>query len=51
MHDLEGHSYSEISRATGIPVNSIGPRLSKARKSIRENENITDASNNPPAAS
>ena len=38
MHDLEGHSYSEISHATGIPVNSIGPRLSKARKSIRQNE-------------
>jgi RNA polymerase sigma-70 factor (ECF subfamily) len=51
MHDLEGHSYSEISKATGIPVNSIGPRLSRARKSIRQNENTTDTSNNPPTAS
>ena len=42
MHDLEGHSYSEISHATGIPVNSIGPRLSKARKSIRQNDHVTD---------
>ena len=41
MHDLEGHSYSEISHATGIPVNSIGPRLSKARKSIRQNDQVT----------
>ena len=50
MHDLEGHSYSEISKATGIPVNSIGPRLSKARKSIRQNENTTDPSNKPPTS-
>jgi RNA polymerase sigma-70 factor (ECF subfamily) len=42
MHDLEGHSYSEISHATGIPVNSIGPRLSKARKTIRQNEHDSD---------
>jgi len=51
MHDLEGHTYSEISRLTGIPINSIGPRLSKARKSIRENENITDTGKHPPATS
>lgn len=43
MHDLEGHSYSEISNATGIPVNSIGPRLSRARKAIRQDENTTDS--------
>ena len=43
MHDLEGHSYSEISHATGIPVNSIGPRLSHARKSIRQNEHDSDS--------
>ena len=36
MHDLEGHSYSEIARATGIPINSIGPRLSRARAAIRQ---------------
>lgn len=36
MHDLEGHSYSEIARATGIPINSIGPRLSRARALVRQ---------------
>ena len=48
MHDLEGHSYSEISHATGIPINSIGPRLSKARKSIRQNDHVTDNDNGMP---
>ena len=36
MHDLEGHSYSDIARATGIPIGSIGPRLSRARATIRQ---------------
>ena len=36
MHDRDGLSYSEIFRATGIPVGSIGPRLSRARAAIRE---------------
>ena len=48
MHDLEGHSYSEISHATGIPVNSIGPRLSHARKSIRQNEHDSDGNHSGP---
>ena len=48
MHDLEGHSYSEISHATGIPVNSIGPRLSHARKSIRQHEYDPDDNRNAP---
>ena len=48
MHDLEGHSYSEISNATGIPVNSIGPRLSKARKSIRQDDNVTNSDKSTP---
>lgn len=48
MHDLEGHSYSEISNATGIPVNSIGPRLSKARRSIRQDDNVTDSDKSTP---
>ena len=48
MHDLEGHSYSEISHATGIPVNSIGPRLSKARKTIRQNDHQTDNNSSMP---
>ena len=35
MHDLEGHSYGDIARATGIPIGSIGPRLSQARATLR----------------
>ncbi len=33
---LEGRSYEEISTALGIPVNSIGAILSRARKKLRE---------------
>jgi RNA polymerase sigma-70 factor (ECF subfamily) len=32
---LEGRSYEEISTELGIPVNSIGPILSRARKVLR----------------
>lgn len=31
LHHLEGRSYQEISRQTGVPENSIGPTLSRAR--------------------
>ncbi|MFI4874401.1 MAG: RNA polymerase sigma factor [Blastopirellula sp. JB062] len=34
---LEGLSYEEISRQLGIPVNSVGPTLSRARLKIRRN--------------
>lgn len=33
---LEGRSYSEISESTGIPANSIGPMLSRAREKLRQ---------------
>jgi RNA polymerase sigma-70 factor (ECF subfamily) len=33
---LEGHSYEEISTELNIPVNSIGPILTRARKKMRE---------------
>jgi len=36
MHDLEGCHYSELARATGIPIDSIGQRLSVARAAIRQ---------------
>ncbi len=42
MHDLEGHNYSEIARATGIPIGSIGPRLSRARATIRQTRDEHD---------
>jgi RNA polymerase sigma-70 factor (ECF subfamily) len=35
LHYLEGRSYEEISSALNIPVNSIGPILSRARKRLR----------------
>lgn len=35
LHHLEGRSYGEISRITGLPLGSIGPALSQARQQIR----------------
>ncbi len=43
---LEGRSYEEISTALNVPVNSIGPILSRARKRLRR-----DVKNAPPSAS
>jgi RNA polymerase sigma-70 factor (ECF subfamily) len=37
MYHLEGKSYHEISSATGMPENSIGPMLSRARGKLRRN--------------
>ncbi len=35
MYHLEGKSYHEISKVVGVPENSIGPILSRARKKMR----------------
>ncbi|MGB9687694.1 sigma-70 family RNA polymerase sigma factor [Thermogutta sp.] len=35
LYHLEGKSYQEISQITGIPANSIGPILSRARSKLR----------------
>lgn len=35
MFHLEGKSYHEISGATGMPANSLGPLLSRARAKLR----------------
>lgn len=35
LHHLESRSYGEISRATGLPLGSIGPALSRARLKLR----------------
>ena len=37
MYHLEGKSYDEISQATGLAVNSIGPVLTRAREKMRVN--------------
>jgi len=36
MHHLEGHSYDAISQTLGIPKNSVGPALSRAREKMRQ---------------
>ena len=36
LHYLEGRSYEEISTILKVPINSIGPILSRARKRMRE---------------
>ncbi len=35
MYHLEGKSYQEISSAIGMPENSVGPTLSRARSKMR----------------
>ncbi|MDB4476993.1 sigma-70 family RNA polymerase sigma factor [Rhodopirellula sp.] len=37
MYHLDGKSYDEISRLTGLAVNSIGPVLTRARAKMRGN--------------
>ncbi|TWT73616.1 RNA polymerase sigma factor [Posidoniimonas polymericola] len=36
MYHLEGKSYRDISAATGMPENSVGPLLSRARSKLRD---------------
>ncbi|MFO0913376.1 MAG: sigma-70 family RNA polymerase sigma factor [Pirellulales bacterium] len=36
LFHLEGQSYHEISRRTGLPENSVGPTLSRARTKMRQ---------------
>lgn len=35
LHHLEGRSYGDISRLTGMPLGSIGPALSRAKARLR----------------
>jgi RNA polymerase sigma-70 factor, ECF subfamily len=35
MYHLEGKTYQEISHSVGMPVNSVGPLLSRARAKLR----------------
>jgi RNA polymerase sigma-70 factor, ECF subfamily len=44
LYHLEGKSYHEISHETGVPVNSIGPALSRARTKMRRASVDTAAS-------
>jgi RNA polymerase sigma-70 factor (ECF subfamily) len=36
LHYIEGRSYEEISTELNVPVNTIGPILSRARKKLRQ---------------
>ena len=39
MYHLEGKSYQEISRSTGMPTNSVGPMLTRLRVRLRGQAN------------
>jgi len=41
MYHLEGKSYQEISSAVGMPENSVGPTLSRARRKMRRGADET----------
>jgi RNA polymerase sigma-70 factor (ECF subfamily) len=43
LHYLEGRSYEEISDQLNMPLNSIGPILSRARKRLRPEKNSKPA--------
>ena len=36
LYYIEGRSYEEISTELNLPINSIGPALSRARKKLRK---------------
>lgn len=40
LYHLEGKTYQEISAAVGVPVNSIGPILSRARQKMRSASSV-----------
>lgn len=50
LHHLEGRSYGEISRLTGLPLGSIGPALSKARQKMRDGAPRAGAADAPAAS-
>jgi RNA polymerase sigma-70 factor, ECF subfamily len=43
MYHLEGKSYQEISRTVGMPENSVGPMLSRARTKLRQRAGVDGA--------
>lgn len=47
LHYIEGRSYEEISMELNIPVNSIGPVLTRARKKLRGEAKGTPPQANP----
>jgi RNA polymerase sigma-70 factor (ECF subfamily) len=43
MYHLEGKTYEEISRTVGMPENSVGPMLSRARAKLRRRAGVDGA--------
>jgi RNA polymerase sigma-70 factor (ECF subfamily) len=43
LYHLDGKSYTEISHATGVPENTIGPTLSRARAKMRRSSDSATA--------
>ena len=43
MYHLEGKTYQEISRSVGMPENSVGPMLSRARAKMRRRAGVDGA--------
>jgi RNA polymerase sigma-70 factor (ECF subfamily) len=43
MYHLEGKTYQEISRSVGMPENSVGPMLSRARAKLRRRAGVDPA--------
>jgi RNA polymerase sigma-70 factor (ECF subfamily) len=43
MYHLEGKTYQEISRSVGLPENSVGPMLSRARAKLRRRAGVDGA--------
>ena len=41
MYHLEGKTYQEISTATGLAENSVGPTLSRARQKMRNHDSAS----------
>lgn len=40
LYHLEGKTYQEISRVTGMPANSVGPMLSRVRTRLRGQSHV-----------
>jgi RNA polymerase sigma-70 factor, ECF subfamily len=47
LYHLEGKSYQEISTAVGMPENTVGPTLTRARRKLRERNAEAAASKDP----
>ncbi|MCS7167435.1 MAG: sigma-70 family RNA polymerase sigma factor [Gemmatales bacterium] len=47
LHYLEGRSYEEISKELNVPINSIGPALTRARRLLQQCLRVTEEEPTP----